>query len=112
MFSGLNFKLIAIVIAVIAIFGLYKYVGHLKGEIKDLEQQNTVLSTQIQSQNTAIQQWKDDADLRLKAAQDDLKVAKEAADKNKGQAQVIYKTKPSTPGNDCKSALDLINGAK
>lgn len=112
MLSGLYARLIAAAIALAIVLGGFWYVHSLRKEIAELKEANVVLSTKLKSQNDAIEQWKKDADARLAAAQADLDKAKEEAAKAKGKATIIYKSKPSTPGDACKSALDLINGVK
>lgn len=112
MFSGLYARLIAVAVVIAIVFGALAYVRGLKSENAELKGENIVLSTKLKSQNDAIEQWKAEADARLAAAQADLEKAKEEAAKAKGKATIIYKTKPSTPGDACKSALDLINGVK
>lgn len=103
-------KLIVIAIAIAAIVGTYFYVRHLQNTNSDLEKDIVILDAKIADQNAAVQALKKEGDVRLAAAQKDLESAKVEASKGKAKARVIYKTAPSTPGNDCKSALDLING--
>lgn len=110
MLSPLMFKFIGALVVIAALFGAYKYVGHLKNEINELQTANTVLSTTLKTQNDAIDKLKKEADERLKSHEKELEQAKKEAQEHQGKAQVIYKTKPSTPGDGCKSALDLVNG--
>jgi uncharacterized protein HemX len=107
---GLNIKLIAALVIAAAIAGALFYVRGLQNDVKELTEKNIVLTTAIETQNKAVETLKADADNRLKAAGEQLAVAKAEAAKGKGKATVIFKTKPSTPGNACKSALDLVNG--
>lgn len=109
MLTGLYAKLIAAAIIVAAVLGAVWYVTSLQNEVKELTTQNTLLSSKLKDQNDAIDLLKQDADARVKAGEEAVKAAKEETKKAKGRATVIYKTAPSTPGNDCKSALDLIN---
>lgn len=103
-------RLVAVAVAVLAAFGLYKYVQNLKSTIKELESSNTELTTKLNTQNNAIRQMAADAALR----QETFKTALEEADRKVAEAKtksiVYYKAKPSTPNDSCKSALDLING--
>ena len=111
MFAGLYVKLIAAAIVVAAVLGAVWYVKHLQSEVAELTTQNTVLSSKLQDQNNAIDALKEDADARLKAGEALVAAAKEETKKAKGRSTIIYKTKPSTPGDDCKSALDLVNSS-
>lgn len=110
MWALANPKLIAAAVIAALAIGLLIYIKHLQSTNADLHASVAVLTNKLNEQNSAVAAWKADADARLKAAASDLARAKEQAAKNKVKAQVIYKTAPSTPGNDCKSALDLING--
>ena len=110
MFAGMYLKLIALAIVVAAVLGGIWYVHHLQSEVKDLTTQNVTLSTKLEQQNAAVIAFKEDADKRLAAGQAELTKAQAEAAKNKATARIIYKTKPSTPGDLCKSALDLVNG--
>ncbi len=112
MFSGLYVRIAAIAVLVVALLGAVWYVHGLRSKIEDLEGQKTVLETKLKSQNDAIEQLKTDSDARIAAAQAELDKAKEEAEKAKGKATIIYKTKPSTPSDYCKSALDLVNGVR
>lgn len=111
MLSGLYIKLIAAAIIVAAVLGAVWYVKHLQGQVADLTAQNTILVDKLKTQNDAIDALKVDADKRVKAGEEAVAAAKAETAKAKGKATIIYKTKPSTPGDACKSALDLVNGA-
>lgn len=82
----------------------------LSEKITKLEKENADLVTKIRVQNAAVEQIKIEADEKLAAAKKDIEAAKKTADVHREKATVIYKTIPSTPGDDCKSSLDLING--
>lgn len=119
MLSGLYAKLIGIGLIVAACLGAWWYVQHLQGSIKDLEQklvicaaQGTVLTQKILDQNAAVDAAKVEADHRVAAAKVQIDAAKAETVKAKKKATVIYKTPPSTPGDSCRSALDLINGVQ
>ena len=118
MFAGMYAKLIAAALVVALILGGIWYVKHLQNEVADLTQQvatlnaqNAALTTSIHQQNDAIGALKTEADTRLAAAAVELAKAKAATKAAQGRATVIYKQPPSTPGNDCKSTLDLLNSA-
>ena len=109
--SSLNFRLIGAVLAVLAVFGTFKYVQHLRHNISDLEQAKTELTVKLNTQNAAILQMKTDADAREASHKTELAQAAQALEDAKKKATVVYyKAKPSTPTDTCKSALDLING--
>jgi hypothetical protein len=110
MLGSLYAKLITLGLVLAMAVGGYMYVSHLQHEVQDLTTQNTVLGAKLKDQNAAIDQIKNDADLRVAAAASAVEAASAAANVVRGQARVIYKTLPSKPGNDCGSALDLLNG--
>jgi hypothetical protein len=119
MLSGLYAKLIGIGLIVSACVGALLYVSHLQHAVKDLEQQlitcaaqGNVLSQKILDQNAAVDAAKVVADKRVAEAKVLIDAAKAETVKAKKKATMIYKTPPSTPGNSCKSALDLINGVQ
>ena len=111
MFSDIKIKLILLAVVLVAIFGAYKYVTGLQDKVTNLQAEVTTLSTKLQTQNDAIIQMKKDATARIDSHKAELANAKKLADASKGKAQIIYKIKPSTPGDMCKSALDMINGS-
>jgi peptidoglycan hydrolase CwlO-like protein len=109
MFAGMYVKLIAAAIIVAAVLGGVFYVKHLQSSVAELTTENATLTSKLVDQNNAIDALKQDADARLKAGEALIAAAKEETKKAKGRSTIIYKTKPSTPGDDCKSALDLVN---
>ena len=109
MLAGLNLKIIGLLVVFAAILGAGWYIKRLQSQVEGLTTEKIVLENSIKIQNAAIDQLKVDSDARLAQAEIALKAAQDAVEKAKGRARIIYKTKPSTPGNDCKSALDLIN---
>lgn len=111
MLTGMYIKLIAAGIIIAAVLGAVWYVNNLQDQVAELTTQNTVLSAKLKDQNDAIDVLKQDADTRLKAGEALIAAAQEETKKARGRSTIIYKTKPSTPGDDCKSALDLVNGA-
>jgi hypothetical protein len=104
-------KLIAAGIIIAAVLGAVWYVNNLQDQVAELTTQNTVLSAKLKDQNDAIDVMKQDADARVKAGEALVAAAKEETKRAKGRSTIIYKTAPSTPGDDCKSALDLVNGS-
>lgn len=114
MLSSLYIKLISVALILAALFGFFFYVKHLKTEISSLRADKIVLETNLNNQNAAILEIKKQADIKEAAGKIEIAKAKKIAEKNKQKAKVIYKTKPSTPGNTCEadrtSALDLVNG--
>jgi cell division protein FtsB len=111
-------KLIAVALVVAIVLGGIWYVKHLQAEVADLTQQvstltaqNAALTASIRVQNDAIDTLKKEGETRLAAAAVELAKAKAATKAAQGRATVIYKQPPSTPGNDCKSTLDLLNSA-
>ncbi len=111
MFAGLYAKLIIAAIIVALVLGGVWYVRNLQNEVQTLTTEKALLESKIVEQNAGIDALKKEADERLKAGEAAVAAAKEETKKAKGKATIIYKTKPSTPGDDCKSALDLINDA-
>jgi hypothetical protein len=111
MLSGLYLKLIAAAVVVAAVLGAWWYVSNLRSENARLTTEVTVLGTKLKDQNDAVIAMKEDADKRLAAAQGQLDAAKQETVAAKKRSTIIYKTVPSTPGDNCKSALDLVNGA-
>lgn len=110
MFAGIYLKLIAAAVIVAAVLGGYMYVKHLQNENQRLTQELAIVGSKLSDQNAAVARLKTESDERLAAAQKDLQLAQAEAAKGKNRARVIYKSVPSTPGDDCKSALDLMNG--
>jgi tRNA A37 N6-isopentenylltransferase MiaA len=110
MISGLYARLIGLAVIIALIGGTLFYIHKLNGKITDLTTQNAALTTKIEIQNAAVLQLKADSDKRVADAKVAVAAAQAQAAKNKAKATVIYKTTPSTPGNACKSALDLVNG--
>jgi hypothetical protein len=111
MLSGLYIKLIAAAVIVAAVLGAVWYVNDLQDQVSDLTTKNTLLTDKLKTQNDAIETWKAEADKRVAESAEAVAAAKAETAKAKGKATIIYKTKPSTPGDACKSALDLVNGA-
>lgn len=112
MFTGFYARLIGIAVILFALLGTAMYVRSLRAEIKTLSTENTVLSQRIEIQNAAVDEYKKEADKRLTAAAVELKRAKVETAKANKRANDFYRAKPSTPADDCKSTLDLINSAK
>lgn len=110
MLSGMYLKLIGAGLIVAVVLGGVWYVDGLQDQITELTEKKIALETQISTQNAAIETWKAEADARLKAGEAALLAAQAETAVAKNKATIIYKWKPSTPGDDCKSALDLING--
>jgi uncharacterized protein HemX len=111
MFAGMYAKLIGIAIIVAAVLGAVWYVNHLQDQVKTLTSANIVLESKIKDQNDAVDALKKDADARVAAAEVAVAAAKDETVKAKKKATIIYKQAPSTPGDNCKSALDLVNGS-
>lgn len=110
MLGSLQLKLIAAAVAAALVGGVWLYVKGLRADNERLTTENAVMSQKLTEQNEAIETWKKESDARLAAAQEQLeKAMRETADA-KRRAQSIFRAKPSTPGDACKSALDLING--
>lgn len=110
MLSGMYIKLIGAALIAAAVIGGYLYVSNLQDKVETLTTQKAALEGQIVTQNAAIDAWKRDADERLAAGAAALELAKAETVKAKAKATIIYKWKPSTPEDACKSALDLVNG--
>jgi predicted nucleic acid-binding Zn-ribbon protein len=110
MFAGMYAKLIGIALIIAAVLSGVMYVRHLQKEVDTLTAANVVLESKIKDQNDAVDALKKDADARVAAAQVAVQAAKDETVKAKKKATIIYKQPPSTPGDNCKSALDLVNG--
>ena len=110
MITGLYARLIAIGLIMAALAGAWFYVSHLRAENAELTQQVAILGAKLDEQNKAVEAWKAEADKRQKAGEEALKLAQAETVKAKAKAGSFYKAKPSTPGDNCKSALDLMNG--
>ena len=110
MLAGIYIKLIAAAIIVAAVVGGYLYVRNLQDTVTELTVQMEVCGGKVRDQNAAIEALRLNAEARQKAAEVAIAEARAQTKKAQGKATVIYKTAPSTPGDDCKSALDLING--
>lgn len=101
---------LAVIIVVVTIKTISAKFDYLQTENGRLRGDNAVLTQKITDQNAAIDTWKKEADARLAAAQFELLQAKAARAAAETRAKSISTAKPSTPGNDCKSTLDLLNG--
>lgn len=113
MFVGMYSRLIGIGLIVSAVLGTWWYVSSLRAEVEDLRMKKSVLESKIADQNEAVLSLQRDGEQRLAAAKIEIEAAQAATVSAKKKATIIYKQSPSTPGNDCKSALDLVNeGAK
>ncbi len=110
MFGTTQFKIIAVVVLALAAYGGYRYVNNLHDENVRLTAENAIISQKLTEQNEAIEAWKKEADAKLAAAQDEIEKAKKETAAARTRAQSFFRAKPSTPGDACKSALDLING--
>lgn len=113
-----NPKLIGIALVALALAGVGFYVWRLKSEIGDLHDQLKTVTEErdtaradVRLQNLSIEKMKQDSIARELAGKALIEQAQKAAQENKSKATVIYKTKPSKPGDSCQSALDLVNGS-
>jgi uncharacterized protein HemX len=111
MFAGMYAKLIGIALIVAAVLGGVMYVRHLQSKVETLTTEKAVLEGKVKDQNDAVDALKKDADARVAAAEVAVAAAKDETVKAKKKATIIYKQAPSTPGDNCKSALDLVNGS-
>lgn len=95
-------SLLFVVISVVAYIALLRHeISTKTGEIKQLE-------LNIAIQNNAVEQFKADADERLKANEVKLIEATKQAQVFKSKATELQKRKPLT-ANICKETDDLIN---
>lgn len=113
MLTGLYARLIAVAAILALVVGAWMYVSHLRTEVKDLTLANVTLTSQVQTQNAAVDKFKNDADARLQSAKADLAVAQEQATKIVTKSRIIYKTVPSKGTATCEtdraSTLELLN---
>ena len=112
MFAGMYARLIVIGLIVAAVAGGWWYVSNLQDENEELRTAKTVLEAKIADQNAGIEALKREGAERLAAAQVEIEAAQAATVVAKKKATIIYKTPPSTPGDNCKSALDIVNGVQ
>lgn len=112
MFAGMYARLIGIGLIVAAVLGAWWYVSSLRSENEELRTAKTVLETKIADQNAGIEALKREGEQRLAAAQVEIDAAQAATVAAKKKATIIYKQPPSTPGDNCKSALDIVNGVQ
>lgn len=110
MLNSLYTRLVGTLILVLTVWGGYMYISNLKTEILDLNQKLASTQTLLTARITELETIKKDAHLRLEAAKSELNAAKSETAKAQQRARAIYKKPPSTPGDACKSALDLVNG--
>lgn len=109
MLNTLYLKLIGLGLVVVLVLSGVWYVRHLQTEVGALKADKAELSAKIQLQNAAVEKLKTDADARVAAGEVKVAAAETAASAARGRATIIYKSKPSTPNDLCKSALDLLN---
>lgn len=104
----LNSRLIVagVILALIGATGFY--IRHLRGEISDLQVQNTTLSAKNGEYESKMSALIADANTKQAAAAQALKEAQDATEKAKAKATSFYKAKQN--GDACQSALDLVNG--
>lgn len=102
-------RIVAVGLIVLAIVGGSWYVRNLQETVQELTAANTLLNQTVANQNKAVDTLKKDADARVAASKTAIEVARAETKKAKAKATIIYKTLPSTPDDDCKSSLDLIN---
>lgn len=112
MFTGLYVKIAVGAAIVAALFFGVQYVRGLQDTVEELGKQNAVLNEKISDQNSAIELLSLEAKERLVAAQAEIEKAQAATVEARKRARIIYRTPPSTPGDSCKSALDLVNGVQ
>jgi hypothetical protein len=103
-------KLVAAAVMVAAIAATALYVKGLRADNARLELENSVIVTKLSEQNAAIENLKAAADEKMAAARVEIERARRDTIVARRKAQEIFQTKPSTPDDPCKSALDLING--
>ena len=103
-------KLIVGGLILLAVFGVFKYVKGLNTQISNLRDEKTQLETKLNMQNTAILQMKKESDERALTYKSELEQAQKQVHEAQKKAETIYKARPSTPNDSCKSALDLMNG--
>ena len=102
----------ALLLAVLGgVYAIHHKLTTLKTDLAASQAKNADLTGKLQLQNDAVAALKSDADQRLARAQSDLEAAKTAASAASGKATIIYKTLPAVPGDDCRSALDMVNAS-
>lgn len=111
MLIGIYSKLIAVISIIAVAMGAWMYVSHLRTENTLLTVRVNELNTKLSDQNAAIDTLKKDGDARVASGIIEITKAQTETARAKSKSIIIYKAKPSTLGNDCKSALDMINMA-
>ena len=110
MITPLSWLKIGIAVLVTTIISFLSWNLHnTKAELKKTTAELVDASTKVKFQNNLITDLKTAGDKKVQEAMADLEKAKLAAATHTGKAQIIYKTLPADPANDCKSALDLGN---
>ena len=108
--TGISPKVAGAILVALALLGTGFYIRHLKSSLADMTTERDAAVQQVELQNRAINQMKIESDEREQKARDLVKEAEAKAAPHIQKAQIIYRTKPSVPGDDCKSAMALING--
>lgn len=117
-----RYVIIGIVVTAVVGGGFF-YVTGLQKQVIKLKADNQVLKTNLQisedsvktlkisinDQNTAIDKFKTDADVRVKAGQAAVAAAKASSDNYKAQAAAILSAKLPKDANACNAANELIN---
>lgn len=103
----LKIGLLVLVTTIISL--LFWKLQSTKAELKKTQIELVDASTKVKFQNNLILDLKTEGDKKVQEAQLELEKARLAAASHTGKSQIIYKTVPADPANDCKSALDLGN---
>lgn len=103
-------KLIGAAAIAAAVISGWFYVQGLRSDNARLLLENNNIGLKLTDQNAAVEKLKREADEKLAAAQVALEQARRETIVARKRAQEIFRAKPSTPTDLCKSALDLING--
>lgn len=119
MFLGKNKKIIVILIAVVGIFGYYKFITHkisnleqkLEEKIEEngiLKNDNSNLRTEILKQNIQIDSWKEVSD-QLEGNQQEL--TQKLTEMNKNTLSKITSILNETTPETCEAAIEYLKDA-
>lgn len=96
--------------ALIALVAFYHFwtVPHLEAKVTSLTEQIGVDKATIELQNSAVNDWKKQADVAKKAQKDAMDLADKIAQSKQGVATKIMQVPVPTPDKECDSTLGLL----
>lgn len=109
MLNSLYMRVAGLLMLMLLICAAYLYISNLKTDLAAAQQKLSETNVLLDTRTAELELIKKDAQVRLNTAQAALDTARSETIKAQQRARAIYKKAPSTPGDACKSALDLIN---